>query len=167
MVSGRALDGYPGSVSAQASSSIAGASSSNLAFKEKPIVAIPPHASKAFSEYIIMGDVIQDCSVNLMVKKGKPDGKTYSATDSPINFTNYISYKKGEAGGYKVITNSFYLSGYNNYNYKDAIKKTKTGCKETVTLEYFEKAEADRFYVKYNNMHNTHYSKDARTANGK
>lgn len=161
------MNGYPGSVSSQASSSIAGASSSNLAYKEKPVVAIPPHASKTFSEYTIMGDVIQDCSISLMVEKGKPEGKTYTASESPINFTNYISYKKGENGVYKVVSNSFYLSGYNNYYYNDVIKKTKVGCKETMTLEYCEQAKADRFYVKYNNMHKNNYSKDAKTSSGK
>lgn len=172
---GGALNGYPGSISAQASSvtssqvssSISEASSSNLQYAEKPIVAIPPQASKSFFEYVIMDDVIQDCSVNLKVKKGQSEGKTYTASESPINFINYITYKKGENGATKVFTNNFFLAGYKNYNYKDVIKKTKVGCKETVRLEYFELSGADRFYVKYNTMHNNYYSKDARTAEGK
>lgn len=42
---------------------------SDVSSIEKLVVAIPPHSLKSFSKYTIMDDVIQDCSVRLIVKK--------------------------------------------------------------------------------------------------
>ena len=166
---GGSLNGYPGSISAQASSvtssqvssSIFEGSSSNLAYAEKPIVAIPPHASKSFSEYKIMEDVIQDCSVNLMVGKNKPEGMTLTESESPISFRNYITYKKGENGDTKIITNDFYIAGFTNYPSSDIVKTNKYGCKQTITKSYCEKYAPDCFYVKYDKSHSRAYSLDA------
>ena len=166
---GGALDGYPGSISAQASSGISSqlsssffeATSSNLAYAEKPIVAIPPHALKSFSEYIIMEDVIQDCSVNLMVRQNKPEGMTLTESESPVSFRNYITYRKGEDGDAKSVTNDFYVGGFTNYSSYDIVKTNKYGCKQTVTKTYCEEYAPDRFYVKYDKSHSRFYSLDA------
>ena len=137
-------------------------SNSDIAFTEKPVVAIPPHASKSLYGYIIMDDVIQDCSVNLMVKKNQPEAKTYTESESPICFSNFISYRKGESEASKVITNDFYISGYTNYMSTDIIKVENVGCKKTLKLEYFDKCGSEYFYVEYNKTHSNHYSADAK-----
>ena len=155
------LAGYLGSITAQSQEFASSGSNSNLSYAEKPIVAIPPHASKSFSEYIIMGDVFQDCSVNLMVQKNNPEGMTLTEADSPIRFSNYITYKKGESGQAKVVTNDFYIGGYTNYFSKDIIKIQKVGCKKTVFKPLFDKYAPDRFYVKYTQKHSNDYSADA------
>ena len=166
---GGTMNGYPGSLSAQASSvissqvssSISEGSNSNLAYAEKPIIAIPPHASKSFSEYIIMEDVIQDCSVNLMVGKNKPEGMNLTESESPVNFRNYITYRKGENGEVKTVSNDFYVGGFTNYSSIDIVKTNKYGCKQTVTKTHCEGYASDRFYVKYDKSHSRAYSLDA------
>ena len=146
----------------QVSSTIFEAVSSNIAYAEKPIIAIPPHATKTISEYKIIGDVIQDCSVNLMVEKNKPEGMTFTESETPLSFRNYISYRKGERGEIKAVTNDFYVGGFTNYLSTDIIKEEKVGCKNTIELDRFEKYGSDRFYVEYYNNHSNHYSADAK-----
>ena len=158
---GGVLNGYRGAITYQTSSGVSDVSSYGISFEEKPVVSIPPHSSKSFSEYKIMKDVIQDCSVTLRVKTGKPEGKSYTETESPIRFANYITYKKGENGVPKTINTSFYLAGYTNYHNKDVIERTKVGCKKTVPTKYCTKAAAERFYIIYDNMLSNSYSKDA------
>lgn len=155
------LTGYLGSIAAQSSESVSAGSSSNLAIAEKPIIAIPPHASKTFSEYIIMEDVIQDCSIRLKVKKNQSEGKTYSESDSPINFENYITYRVGDSETAKVVTNNFYIGGFTNYSSKDIEEKEFVGCKGSVLMKLNKEAAPDRFFVKYNQTHSRDYSADA------
>lgn len=167
------LNGYPGSISAQASSqassvvssqvssSISEGSSSNLVIAEKPIVAIPPHALKSISEYIIMEDVIQDCSVRLKPKKNKPEGMTLTESESPIRFRNYITYRVENSEEAKVVSNDFYIGGFTNYLSSDILKTRKYGCKKTVLKSSNEKYSPDRFYVKYDQKHSNYYSADA------
>lgn len=137
-------------------------SNSDIAFTEKPVVAIPPHAAKTLYGYCIVGDVIQDCSVKMMVKKAQPEGKTFSESESPIYFRNYITYRKGESGEAKVITNDFYIGGFTNYLSSDVIKKEWVGCKKTVKINCIKESASDCFYVKYDKIHSNHYSADAK-----
>ena len=174
---GGPLDGYRGSLSAQAScqvsslasyqvssqisSSISEGLSSNLAIAEKPIVAIPPHSLKSFSEYIIMGDVIQDCSVRLKVKKNQPEGLTLTESESPMKFRNYITYRMEKSEETKVVSNDFYIGGFKNYMSSDIIQTKVYGCKKTVMRSSNNKNSPDRFYIKYNQNHLSGYSLDA------
>ncbi|MBQ9170993.1 MAG: hypothetical protein IJ148_09315 [Bacteroidaceae bacterium] len=147
--------------------SIASGYSSDIAYMEKPIVAIPPHALKSFSEYEIIEDAIQDCAVKMMVKKNQPDGIVYTESESPIKFKNYITYKNGENGATKEVSNDFYIGGFTNYISSDIIKTRKRGCKQTVTKTYNEKYASDRFYWKYNNTTSNDNSADAKASSTK
>ncbi|MBR5393488.1 MAG: hypothetical protein IK144_00225 [Bacteroidaceae bacterium] len=155
------LKGLDGAISAQSSSSVSFGSSSNLAFAEKPIVAIPPYSLKSFSEYKIMSDVIQDCSINMLVKKNQPEGMTLTESESPVNFSNYITYRKGESGAAKEVIHNFYIGGFTNYLSSDIIKIKKYGCKKTVMKKSNDKYSPDCFYVKYDRTHPGNYSADA------
>lgn len=173
MWKGGTLDGHPGSISAQASyqtssqltsilsSTVSEGFSSNLSYAEKPFVAIPPHASKSFSEYKIMSRVIQDCSIRLRVKRNQPEGTTFEKSESPICFENYITYRVGDSETAKVVTNDFYIGGFTNYLSKDVEDKKFVGCKGSVLMRLNKEAAPDRFFVKYNQTHSRDYSADA------
>lgn len=135
---------------------------SNVASVEKTAVAIPPHASKRISEYKVMEDVLQNCSVRLKVKKNQPEGTTFTESESPIIFKNYITYRKKGNEAAKVISNDFYVSGFTNYLSKDILKTRRAGCKKGVIKTVFDKYAPDRFYVKYNEMSARDYSADAK-----
>ena len=151
-----------GTASVSVSESEASSSSSNVTTEEKEIVAIPPHASKRFSEYSIAGDVIQDCAVKLFPKKKAPQSVTFTEGNSPIRFTKYITYKVGEEGESKVVTQDFYVSGFTNYNYKDVVGKEKAGCKSQVTIDYNKYAHATKYYITYGKAHNNSNSADCK-----
>ena len=134
---------------------------SDVASVEKTAVAIPPHALKRISEYKVMEDIIQNCSVRLKVKKNQLEGTTFKESESPIIFKNYITYRKEGNEAAKVISNDFYISGFTNYLSKDILKTRRAGCKKGVIKTVFDKYAPDRFYVKYTQKHSRDYSADA------
>lgn len=160
------LSKLAGSKSVSASATAASGSSSSVTVTEKDVIAIPPHAYKCISEYNIASDVLQDCSVKLFPKKKSPETMVYSIEESPLKFTNYITYKVGENGAYKAVTQDFYIAGYTNYNSSDVEKKEKAGCKDQLTVSYNKHAAPSRYYVTYGNTHSNNYSADAKEAYG-
>ena len=133
---------------------------SGIVSVEKTAVAIPPHASKIFSEYTISKDVIQDCSVKLLVKKNQPEGKVFTESESPVSFRNYITYRKDNEETAKVVSNDFYVAGITNYQSSDIVKKARAGCKKTLPATINEKYSPGSFYIKYVETHSTAYSAD-------
>jgi len=138
---------------------------SDVASVEKAAVAIPPHASKIISEYKVMEDVIQNCSVRLKVKKNQPEGTTFTESESPIKFRNFITYRANENATAKEIVNDFYISGFTNYRSKDIMKTEQRGCKQSLIITFNDKYAPDRFYMKYDKMHPNDYSADANGSN--
>ena len=128
----------------------------------KPIVAIPPHSYKSISEYSIASDVIEDCSVKLFPKKKAPESLTFTEQNTPIKFTNYITYSVGEDGKPIVITIDFYVAGYTNYTNEEIVEKSKVGCKEQAIEKYNTKAAGTRYYVTYGKTHSNRYSADCK-----
>lgn len=87
--------------------------------QELDIVAVPPHALKRISEYSINNTLYLDCDLCLF-----PAAKAtmnFTVDNSPLIFSNYITYHVGLAGEYKVIDNQFYLSSVTNYSEPFAI----------------------------------------------
>lgn len=162
-------NGYPGSVSGQMSlqmsSYFSEGSSYSITYSEKAIIPIPPHAFKILSEYNIIEDAIQDCSVRLKVKKNKPEGITFTESESPLKFSNYITYRTEENGEAKAITNDFYIGGFTNYLSTDILQSIQHGCKKTITMQTCDKYAADRYYIMYNQKHSRDYSADASNLN--
>ena len=156
------LSNLPGSKSYTAAASATIGNTSSVSVSEKAIVAIPPHSFKSISEYAIAGDVIEDCSVKLFPKKKSPDSMSFTEQNSPIKFTNYITYSVGESGNPVVVTNDFYVAGYTNYTEDEIFEETKVGCKEQVFEKYNTKAAGNRYYVTYNKGHNNMYSADCK-----
>ena len=156
------LSNLPGSKSYTAAASATIGNTSSVSISEKAIVAIPPHSFKSISEYAIAGDVIEDCSVKLFPKKKSPDSMSFTEQNSPIKFTNYITYSVGESGNPVVVTNDFYVAGYTNYTEDEIFEETKVGCKEQVFEKYNTKAAGNRYYVTYNKGHNNMYSADCK-----
>lgn len=85
----------------------------STAVEEKPIVAIPPKASKRISEYGIMQALILDCDLDRY--PSEKASMEFDETNSPLHFTNYITYKLGETEQENVITNNFYISKVTNF----------------------------------------------------
>ena len=156
------LSKLPEKIAYTATASATRASTSSLSFSEKPIVAIPPHSYKSISEYSIASDVIEDCSVKLFQQKKYPESLTFTELNTPIKFTNYITYSVEEDSKPIVITNDFYVAGYTNYNIREIVEKVKVGCKGQAKVEYNTKAAGTSYYVTYTKRHSNRYSADCK-----
>lgn len=141
----------PGSFSVTKANAIQTQKSSTVEFGEKPIVAIPPHSSKILYEYKIMQQHFTDCDLYESPSKRERPSMTFESENSPVCFSNYISYSIGE-GDIQTVENSFYISEVTNQNEKATVVKTAVGCDsdykkniENVFLGVSPRA----FYVEY------------------
>lgn len=148
-----------------ASPYIVGIDKAGIEYEEKAIIAIPPHTYKVFSEYHVLDDVIQDCSVRLFSKRNTPESISYSEESAPLRFGNYITYKRGEDGQEEHVANDFYIRAVTNYNQRDVMKKRNVGCKKQKIIVYNKFRNGKKFYIQYDRNHNKDYSADASQLN--
>ena len=142
----------PGSITATYASSVGSHKSSSVSYEEKPIIAIPPHASKVFSEYAIMSNHFKDCDLFESPSKKEQATMSFNLTTTPVAFTNYICYRVGDNDTDKFIENSFYVSEVSNQHYDATFHKVDVGCPsdEYKTKEsVFIRTSPKEFYVKY------------------
>lgn len=113
--------------------------STSVAVTANPILAIPPHTSKFVKNYSIVSKEFVSCDL-----KYYPDGKdriSFTEENSPIKFANYITFKIGSEGKYKVVENKFYVSDISNYIKQDVteyIQRDKT-CENLLTPKQIKK----------------------------
>ena len=122
-----------------------------VTLKEKAIICVPPMTSKRISEYSINETLIRSCDLYKYPNKNKIKTKSYSKEESPIVFSNRISYKIGEEEN--KVENKFYVSEITNYPGGEFLEsKYKEFCeqKSMNTTWYFKYYDVDRFYIKYN-----------------
>lgn len=141
----------PGSLTATASSSAGSSKSSSVSYEEKPIVAIPPHASKVFSEYQLMNSRFMDCDLYENTSKKETASLSFNQSTSPINFSNYICYRIGNQPEEYIIDNSFYISQISNQHYDATIHKIDQGCPNEAKeqTEVFIRTSPTQFYIEY------------------
>lgn len=101
------------SASVSNSVSVATGKSSTVAKKEQQVIAIPPMSGKYIDAFQIADGHFLDCALT-----NYPSDKSsisYTKEDSPICFTNYITYKIGESSEDKTLRHEFYISEISNY----------------------------------------------------
>lgn len=84
-----------------------------VSHKEPDYIAIPPKASKLISSLNIKNNLLLDCDLERY-----PEDKAtmeYSMDNSPLHFSNYITYNYGEGTSDTSIENKFYISSVTNY----------------------------------------------------
>lgn len=79
----------------------------------QPIIAIPPHAYRVISNSTQLSDLLLDCDLDRYPEATATI--SYDEANSPLCFTNYITYCLGESTQEKVIENSFYIARITNY----------------------------------------------------
>ena len=110
---------YKGNVS----ESVYGSQSKGVTQKEKDIIAIPPHTSKIVAEYNIVSSAVSNCTLNTIV--GKEAAQTYTKEQTPISFSNYISYRI-DNGAEQTIESNFWVSRIENISSKNEVKREKS-----------------------------------------
>jgi hypothetical protein len=139
-------------------SAVSTGSSSQISYREKSIINIPPNAGKSISEYSIVSELYRDCNLYRFPKKKSHNSVTFNETDSPLKFYNYLTYSfDGDLENKHVIKNEFWVTQITNYT-KDQMVEYKYNeyCNERSfsKYKYFIKTRKDRFYHKYTKADN-------------
>lgn len=120
---------------------------------ERAVLTIPPHASRQLGNYNINAYVLELCGAKSNPKGRKNSGRTYTENDTPLTFSNTISYNIGTKGNRTLINTQFYVSEILNMTRKammtetrltDPCGKVKKGKVETMSMD-----SPDRFYLLY------------------
>lgn len=89
------------------------AHSTSVTTKEKVIIMIPPHKTKFIGTYEIINQLFLTCDLQYYPEKSS--SISFTQDNSPIQFSNIISYSVGENGNIVSVENSFYVSSITNY----------------------------------------------------
>lgn len=144
--------------------SYASSTSSSVSIEERKVLAIPPHAAKIIAEYSINNQIFLFCDLDRYPKEHS--SIEFGENDSPLKFSNYITFRLGDNTQDVVLTNDFYISKITNYTkpsiYK-YVEKTKpcqnltSDVSEDYKTTYPEKVydrvlkidSSNSFYVEY------------------
>jgi hypothetical protein len=142
------------SVSNSQSESLTKMSSNTVSVKEKEIVCIPPHSAKVISEYLVWPSLYRDCDLFIYPKKDQVKTKQFSATDSPVVFSNVIFYTLGEHETPYLIKNNFFVSEITNFPKKEiVVTDTEKNCDNTSRQISYIKYYPGEFYILYTGTH--------------
>src|SRR5574344_744373 len=119
---------------------------------EQVEVLIPPHSSKTIGDYSIQTGMMHLCDVK-ETPGSKATGKTFSRDDTPIVFSNYITYILGAESSVRyAVSNEFYVSEIVNVSRKNMETSIhpKDACgKDLPSVKGYSMNTADRFFVTY------------------
>lgn len=87
--------------------------SNAVTIKEKPIIAVPPHSKKYISAYNITTTPMPSCKIpRYPASSAKLD---FTLDDTPLCFSNIITYTIGNSSQPITVNNKFYVSSVTNY----------------------------------------------------
>lgn len=114
-------------------------------------ISIAPHASHAFSAYVIQKDPIHVPGMSIKPKRRKPATVTYdSESDSPLKFSNVITYSLDGEDVKRTIVDDFYIGTVTNYHHKDfLVRERKYSFTLAGSVYRAVKAKSDAFFNSY------------------
>lgn len=127
----------------------------SVSVKEDSILRIPSKTTKRITEYSINNTLIRNCDLLRYPKTGpfnqnEIKTKQYSIEQSPIVFSNRITYKVGD--DFFNIQNKFFVSEITNYpstEFFESKYEEYCGQKSTTQTKYYKYNDADKFFIKY------------------
>lgn len=127
----------------------------SVSYNEEKIVCVPSKTFKIFNEYKINESIVRDCDLLKYPNKRNVSTKKYSYKESPLVFSNRISYKLSNSEKNINIENQFFVSEISNipenkmYEYKyDKFCDEKSSLKEPFFRDFAE----DKFYIRYDKI---------------
>ena len=122
----------------------------SVTYKEKPVVCIPAHSSKTFEEFNVATSAFRDCGFIRDPYKGETAVREFTNYSSPRVIENRLMFEMGDI--MIPVTNTFYVSRFQNISYYDATEYTKIeNCDGTKTRVLVNKMAAkNKFYITYN-----------------
>lgn len=152
-----------GSLFKMSSTSTVFGHSTSVAITDKPILAIPPRSSKYVKNYSIVGTEFISCDLEYYPEYS--DKLTFEIGNSPVTFSNYITFTKGDKSKVYSVENKFYVNDITNYvkqNVTRYVKREET-CENILTPDelamqktmptiydaYITAGDASSFYIPY------------------
>lgn len=137
--------------------------SQSVAITDQPILAIPPKSSKFVKNFSILSSEIVSCDLRYYPEES--DAVQYTAENSPLVFSNYITYTIGGDTTLRNVENKFYVSEIANYAEQEAVEYVEREkiCENVLTPvevknqkyqrtlydRYINKGDESSFYFKY------------------
>lgn len=124
----------------------------SISYNEEKIVCIPSKTSKIITEYNISEYIYRDCDLFKYPTKKQVKSKSFSNTESPIVFSNRITYNVEQSENQVKFENEFYISEISNYPESEMLESKYDeycGQKSATTIKYFSNVSPDKFYIKY------------------
>lgn len=141
-------------VSAEISQGISTAKGVSITTDEQKLICIPPKASKIIKEYNINEIRIKNCDLLKYPTKKQVKTISFSKEDSPVVFSNRLTYRKGTNDELIRIENEFYVSEITNYPESEVLTsdfEKFCGEESLNKTHFFKMASPDRFYIDYIN----------------
>lgn len=132
-------------------------SGKSVSYQEEEILIIPSKASKIIMEYNINESVLRNCDLYLYPNKRQIETVAYSSSDSPLKFSNRITYSVGQNSELQKFENNFYVSQIANYPEKEfTVEEYDEFCgeKDRVKSKFFKNTAPDKFYLMYSKGNN-------------
>jgi hypothetical protein len=124
----------------------------STSFNEKRIVCVPSHTAKAFNEFAINKSLVRDCNLLKYPKRKETKTLTFGQDESPIVFSNRITYSVGTSEESVKIENTFYVKKITNYSEPEFVVREYDeycGQKSPEKVVFFQYVSPIRFYIKY------------------
>jgi hypothetical protein len=125
--------------------------SSSVSIAESKIINIPPETWKEISGYKITDTLYRDCELYRYPTNKEIKSETYTETNSPFTFKNYITYSVGEERTF-IIQTKFYVSEIKNLPENQFIfYKQEKFCNqyEMSSKGHLKEYSPDKFYLNY------------------
>lgn len=124
----------------------------SISYNEEKTVCIPSKTSKSIAEYNISETLYRDCDLFRYPSKKQIKTVSFRKDNSPLVFSNRITYNIGKSEVPVKFENEFYVTEITNYSEKDfTINKKEVMCKqESLSAKsYFKNVSPDKFYIQY------------------
>lgn len=138
----------------QASNSVGVMTSSgySISYNEEKVICIPSMTSKIITEYNINKSLYRDCDLFKYPTKKQINSKYFTKSESPIVFSNRITYTVGLSDKQIKFENEFYISEISNYPENEITElkyKVFCGQESSTIISSFKDVSPDKFYIKY------------------
>lgn len=121
-----------------------------VSIEEDSIVCVPAKTTKRISEYSINNTLIRNCDLFKYPSKKEINTKTYTMEQSPMVFSNRITYKVDKE--YFKIENEFFVYEITNYpssEFFEFKREEFCGQKSSTSTKYYKYYDTDKFFIKY------------------
>jgi hypothetical protein len=141
------------SIAASGTSGISSNTGYSVSYGEEKILNVPANASKIISEYTISKVPFRHCDLyKYPSEKQMVNSAKFTKEDSPLKFTNRITYSFGDGIDFINVTNEFYVSEISNLPERAAVRShyiEYCGTRKPPKIKSFKINSPKDFYIKY------------------